>query len=720
MSVLAVGPFLKGLFFWTPLLGAIMALAIAFAIWNAAYRRDPAPRDWAGISLISLIAIYCLQFVWAVYPRGNLDVLLRVIAAYFIYVMVSSESTASLRRVFSWAILLIALAAGAVGYVQYLGGLNKLPESFVEILPWVQMPGGTVIGSFEYHNATAVLVLCGFILAAGLACDNTRPLPSALLGGAATLLSLVFFFCQSRGAFVVMPFAILALLAGLDSERRWMGLTITATSVLPAVATIKIIGDAISAHAPMAAASWTVLACLAGCVGGLFIGLPLKLAPRVRSRILLVCLLVAAIAVGALVSSGRLADLLPKQADRYSQIDAEGASSRFRYYADALKVISSSPWGLGGWGWARVYHSIQAEDYFGREVHSHYLQVAVEAGIPGLVAFLAALAILTVRAWKHRRSEGSGWPLAAAGLALAAHSAIDFDLSYGVLWFLLWTLFAASAPSEDHEEDSYEWVLDDSVPPPRLRLPEKWAVLGVVAIVIALLAGRLYLASRLVDSTAKHELGKDKISIAEDAVHYDPWNTDALLTLGTREGVDRAVALDPMNPEPHWQLALRLEREHDYTGALASARTALALYPWVPDYCSKVADLEGSLMLDSLVAGDVDDATSRAGRILELQAEVAKRTLVSNRLKAWPADKVSRALFNLRYGQALFLNVGDADAVKALQEATKSPLIGHEANLWLYAIYERANDSKSMAALQDEPAVRFRALNPVYKAIRTW
>lgn len=738
MSVLAVGPYLKGLFFWTSLLGAITAISAGFGLWVVGRRLSGEDlshttfeylrRDWAAIGLIGLAACYAVQFPWAVYQRGNMDVFLRVVVACFAYFMVSIESGPNLRRLISWLVLISACAVGLLGYLQYLGVLDRVP-SLVEILPWDQVPGGTVIGSFEYHNATAILLLAGFLVAVGVAVERGRALLASLLGGVATFLSLVFFFAQSRGAVVVMPFALLALVAGLDSERRFMGIAFMGTSVLPALLVVKKVGDAISARMTFDTAVWTALACLVGCVCGPLLRLPLLMSPKVRSRVLYAGIALAVLAAVVLVSTGTLARFLPKQAARYGQIDLEGASSRFRYYADALKVIKSSPWGLGGWGWSRVYHSVQSVDYIGREVHCHYLQVAIEAGIQGLAAFLLAIGALVVRAWRTRGSDGPGWALASAGLALAAHSAIDFDLSYGYLWLLLWVLLAAAAPlaprardgeHADPEELSDGWPVGWR----RRRVWDRQAISFVALVAVALasfvLSGRLFLGSRLVDRLMEIPTGTDRTPVAQEAVRYDPWSTEALLALNTREALEKALRLDPMNPEPHWQMCLWLEREYDTGGALREAEAALELYPWIPNYFSKVADLRGLLMLEAAAEGDNQTALQMAETLVDLYNEVAERTPISPHLRSWSKTSVSSAIFSLRCGQALFLSGQETDAVQPLKDATRVAIISHEANLWLFTIYERAGDQKAASALLSEPMVRLRNVNPTYKAIRDW
>jgi hypothetical protein len=96
-----------------------------------------------------------------------------------------------------------------------------------------------------------------------------------------------------------------------------------------------------------------------------------------------------------------------------------------------------------------------------------------------------------------------------------------------------------------------------------------------------------------------------------------------------------------------------------------------------------------------------------------------RRTPTAKELKVW-GNAIYKALYDLRCGQSLFLVGRESEAVKPLKDATKSGLISHEANLWLYAIYERAGDSKSAAAVSATPSVRLRAVDPIYRAIKAW
>ena len=133
------------------------------------------------------------------------------------------------------------------------------------------------------------------------------------------------------------------------------------------------------------------------------------------------------------------------------------------YYRDGLKMFSDYPLiGAGGGAWKFLFQKYQSYDYYTTQAHNFILQLGVETGIIGLLAFLAiVLALLTMFAYKYFSSKGTANKdtegtlpqdehyardsiiravLVTAILGLLMHSFIDFDLSYTSMGILLWLL----------------------------------------------------------------------------------------------------------------------------------------------------------------------------------------------------------------------------------------------------------------------------------------
>lgn len=114
--------------------------------------------------------------------------------------------------------------------------------------------------------------------------------------------------------------------------------------------------------------------------------------------------------------------------------------------------------GAGAGAWNALYHRYQDYLFWTTETHNHFVQVAIETGIIGLMSFLAMWAgLLFITGWRAKRffvldnknniEEQTGkwilnWGVACAAILIGVHAFFDFDLSLGAMDVLLWSLLA--------------------------------------------------------------------------------------------------------------------------------------------------------------------------------------------------------------------------------------------------------------------------------------
>ncbi|MDF2626987.1 MAG: O-antigen biosynthesis-related protein [Symbiobacteriaceae bacterium] len=726
LAVLAVGPFFRGLFFWTELLAAIAAVAAGFGLWLAGRGLGAAgrssgtiPGGWTTLALVALLALYLLQFPWAVYGRGNLDAVLRVLAAIFAYVMLRAEAGPGLRRWLGWAFALSAAAIGLFGFLEFSGYLLKDPD-LAQMLSVVGL-NTRMFTTFQYPNTAAAYFLAAMLAAAGLGLDDLKPWKLSAVGGLMTFLLLSFFFTISRGALVVLPFGLLFFFAGLDNRRRWAGLLLLVAAAAPMIIALKPVGVFADARNYVSAFKWIAAATAGGMATSLALAFFLQLKGKLQAGIAGAALVLAVAAILVLRPAG---GLLPKQASRLFDINFKTVNvvMRLIYDEDALKMAADRPLGRGGWGWDRGYRQYQTFNYTARETHDHYAQTAVEVGWAGLAVLLAALGTALWSAWMHRRDNPLGWTLAAGAGLIAAHSAIDFNLSFGVMWLLLWSLLGAAGGPTATPATAPRWRRAITIGA------------GTTAALTAALALVLFAGSRWTDqATALTDLAATQAgaqaeatraaaqTAARQALRYDPWHSEPLLLIGDRESLERAAKLDPYHSGIRFQLAIARELAKEYEGALTEAKAALANQPMVSAYYSKVASLEGTLLNGALHDGRQDDVARHKESLLALGADFLRRKATADPLKhLWKtgAKLEMSPEFKLRYGQALFLSGDAAGAEPLLKDAAKVGLLGSEAELWLYVIAEKRGDSATMKALEAKPWIRFRNANPIYKLLR--
>ncbi|MDI3299556.1 MAG: O-antigen ligase family protein [Bacillota bacterium] len=572
-AAVTVAPLARGLFFEPDLLPAQVVVAALFVLavadrWlrqrsqqeaQAALRFGSEPMDWAAAVLALL---YAASFWVAADRRAALAGALRYATYAMVYLAAAylADERGARKR------LLRAVWLGGLPVVAFAVGSALR-------LPWLAFPGGYVDGrflsTFQYPNALAAYLMLLILLGLGLwSAERSRVWRAVYAVGSASYL-MVFLGTGSRGAWTIFPFALAALVAGAEPAERWrLFYHVVITLGVGALGSTRFVPAVEAGMRGRSAAilAGVVVAALALEVGGRWVrgaverrvergevGLTTVLALRWLGALygLAVAGSIAAYAQGALPSA--LAGFLPQGAvSRVQSISFTSDSLLTRLLAsrDAWRLALTHPWlGLGAGGWNALYHTVQSALYWTTEVHNQFFQTLVETGFPGFLAYLAlwggaAWAVVRVarrlRPWRWQpgeRARGSSrrelrelrheagswnliWAVAVALLAMAAHSAMDFDLSLPAIALLVWVLFG--------------WLraLATETTGPAIRFAAGWPVpLGTLG-VLALAAAVAYPSLRLdeagqVGAQAARAMSQRKYAEAvsgfERASQLDPW-----------------------------------------------------------------------------------------------------------------------------------------------------------------------------------------------------
>lgn len=272
---------------------------------------------------------------------------------------------------------------------------------------------------------------------------------------------------------------------------------------------------------------------------------------------------------------------------------------RLSFYRDALKMIKDRPIiGWGGGGWKAAYFAYQSYRYFTTEVHSFFLQLMVETGILGLIAFLA-VQVLIIRNIASNKVDDPvrgtvNWSVLSSAFAVLGHSAVDFNLSLSAVAIYLWALFgfaaaegASSATAERKRPiDTGSYAI--------------W-VAGILALIFVLGSGTLY-AGYAYGQKAVGTLRNGDIAGAKEAFEkaskYDPLTASFKADLsqiydiiGGQKGSEEykekaeklreeAVALDPYNAKMKTLLAATYLREGRLEDGLSLLEEAARLNPY--------------------------------------------------------------------------------------------------------------------------------------------
>lgn len=166
-----------------------------------------------------------------------------------------------------------------------------------------------------------------------------------------------------------------------------------------------------------------------------------------------------AAAVGIVAFSSRID--WPHLVDAFSSTDSiAGLAGREEVWSRAIYALQDTPFtGIGLWMFSRAVQMLYPLFSVGRDVeirHAHnlFLQVGVDLGLPGLVAFVALLTLAFVqliRAFHSARKNGHpdlaalALGLAAAFVALLIHGQVDVVIWDAKSSILLWVFLALVA-----------------------------------------------------------------------------------------------------------------------------------------------------------------------------------------------------------------------------------------------------------------------------------
>lgn len=359
----------------------------------------------------------------------------------------------------------VVLAAGVSSVISLLtaAGVVNYPAAYSasEIEKWLN-------GTLQYHNAYGALVVCALFICTMLGKEKSKAVKwvSVVLG---YFIAFGMLMSYSRGAWVTAPFAFLVYMIFADKDTRLSFFEIGATGVLATIVVLGKFSAFVESQNTAMAMLWlfagfviyAVLYVIATTVFKFFKGM--KYFNTVAISVVAVVVLAAVLMV---LMPNLFAGVLPEAlVQRLSGISfgAETAKERFVFYKDALDIAKRSfVFGSGGGAWQDLYGMSQSYFYSSTQAHSFVMQVLVETGLLGLLAWLAVLVIFYVKAimlFVKKQADRNIIAAAVAGATvLIVHSFIDFDLSLPAMLIILMALLGVVFAYETKEKNINKFV----------------------------------------------------------------------------------------------------------------------------------------------------------------------------------------------------------------------------------------------------------------------
>lgn len=350
----------------------------------------------------------------------------------------------------------------------------------------------------------------------------------------------------------------------------------------------------------------------------------------------------------------------------YSRMFSIGAGEssvegRLTFFRDALKIIGDYPiLGAGGGGWKALYLGYQEKLYSTTEVHNHFLQVWIEAGTLGFLAFIGIWVFFIqafLRGFFNNNTtleKKNYWATVfVPAVALGAHSAIDFNLSLGAVSIFLFALLGAGR-SLDVEEGYFASVFSGwrkkitsfGLPLPSWTACAAGILAGFFILVISISLWNGFRFGVEAERKLQENHIQEAIALFERAIGADPYQAVNYINLGriyerlsnSEENssvvpqlqemalnlMRKAYELEPFNAGYNLEYAAMLLRFGHVDEGLQHAERAIELHPQKPEIFVQVARAKLAAAEHYLTIAEKDKAFEQLREVLLLEDSMAE------------------------------------------------------------------------------------------------
>ncbi|NTU31101.1 tetratricopeptide repeat protein [Brevibacillus sp. HB1.1] len=721
-------PYLRGLFFDTDFYLIEVILAVLFIV-NAVriFIKKPQQAMLPYLVVFLIPLTYLLSLTNAATPSGAFDNIFRWLAYSSMFVMLvwtkQADESKKLEQVFS---IVFQLSGIWISFFAIFG-----------MWGWVEfkdlMLAERLTGTFQYANTFATVICAFWLYALVVLTKKNLPIWSTILYS----LPLVAYgvgllHSYSRGSLLVFPLAWFIGLLLLKGKEQ---ITYIIYSALSGAASF-IVFRQITMQVGQGSVNPGMLSFFVSTFVVLMLILLIRAVLDRKSfftsfgdkkfaRFLFpgAIIIIGVLLVLDIKSGGLVYQQLPSSLqDRVSDINRETASllGRTNVYQDAFKLSSEAPLlGVGGEGWKILYPRHQELPYFNNEIHNGYLEVLLSTGWLGLIIFFLVFAFLvyqvSLRIYKENEKEEQVLTIAVlpALAMIFMHGFIDFDFSYGTVWFVAFWLLAIGVPSVvsfSGEQSSNNFSSKVVV---RLIL----SFTAAFVLVFGFYSLRFYLAQDTVADTQGEMLVDEAESILEKTVALNPYQTDYQLNLanvyatkfrneGNEEWKLKSIerlhvteALEPQNAKVLFYVGNVYVTLNDWEKAIQYYESAVERDPFNVEYIERIITLESQLAADFAKLNDNEKALMLAKKSLSYYESYLTK-IEKFKMKDIP-DKRPLELANSTYffiGQS-YMILGHYPQGIEILKTVSDPKLTVDAQALLVVAYEATRQNEKATTI---------------------
>jgi Lipid A core - O-antigen ligase and related enzymes len=614
--------------------GLVLLLLLIWCIYKIAKKERGLPVKYYAIFLIPML--YALAFFFAESPQYNFDNWLRWLTYAGVFILLTDIGRHSDVR--QW-----------MQYLFQASGIGLAYFSFAGFLGWVEyrdiMLGARLAGPLQYANTFAAVMgafwlYSLFVYAKG----KLNQIQTMLYCVPLVVYGVTFLLSYSRGAWIVLPIAWFIGLWILSFREQLRLVGITAISSLLSfivflASTLWNLSDGLLFVLLLACSA---LVCL--FVWGAEVWLPRVVKwdwldsdkGKVIGRIAVPAgmAVIGLLLLLDLMSQGAVYRTLPTGLqNRIGAISLETSSAvaRIGMYQDAFRISVDHPFGAGGDGWKILYNLYQKLPYYSNEIHNGYLELLLSIGWIGILVFFGVFALLFVlllRKGDENTPAAQGGAAAFAALAvLFLHAVIDFDFSYGFVWFMIVWLFAmhVKVPVNTTEMKKKHNKTIPTKSSPSITLVAVRLIVSVIA-VVGMVSSFRFMAAERAATQVQGQIHVDQaIALFEQAVSNNSFNVNFRIALAnaylqhylatgqsdSRERFEQQVLrmekLEPRNARMLFQIGTMYAQLNEWEKCFQYIDRAIELEKFNVEYYQYAIDLKTRVGLSLLSQNQVDE-----------------------------------------------------------------------------------------------------------------
>ena len=453
-------PYFQALFFAPHIfINHIITALVFILVWIDKYRRRDfsfisSPLDWA---IIAYAIAYALSLINAVHIGDAVYGFLKALNYFMIYWIVSQVIRDNSHiKIILKAIIFSGLGVALIALLVPTG-LIDYSKGIID---------NHIASTMGYHNALAAFLSVVTLLSVSLLMNEKNRWWQAFYCVANYIMLLVTLAAVSKGAWIILIFGLFLLIIGMPRGYRLKIIYFFGITIGTAIIISNYFMAAIASESPIMGVWFTMAGIPVVMAGWIVWGLIERWMQKQQISRNIVIALVSLVLIGAIftVTQMGLSNQLVQEIGEIADLENLSYVTRADFMIWAVDIVKDYPvFGAGAGGWNALYKQYQEYDFATTETHSHILQVWVEAGTMGLIAFVAIWILFCYllynlyKSYRGREEWVLIWGIAVAAMGLGLHSCFDFDLSMPSMAILLWSLFALI--SSQNNVSSHERII---------------------------------------------------------------------------------------------------------------------------------------------------------------------------------------------------------------------------------------------------------------------